>query len=315
VCTNGNITANEANNYNFSSTMTLTPVTVKSKTDLNFDWSGLTVSMLKQDMDPAKGLDNILVFIWTLDLKTFETKMNADTLTQADPLFVPPPSFKLDHSTTSAKLLDFEINSQPICKTSTCAGSLPTSDKVLAYFDPALYPQDKYFYTLMGATGDVLGYGTKMIQAFQVDDNATDTTVKLTNDSAKLDFTADLKSLTPTYIPAGKTGITIDWSKMAKNALGADFAPGQITSAFIANYSESPEELSGPKFLDLETIAKALYRTDINVGSKISFSAFQDSSGKAFPGIDSNGTWLVGLQCGLCHNPAPWYITVLKTCN
>ena len=36
-----------------------------------------------------------------------------------------------------------------------------------------------------------------------------------------------------------------------------------------------------------------------------------DSAGNPFTGITSDGTWLVGLICGNCQNPAPWYLSVL----
>jgi hypothetical protein len=34
-----------------------------------------------------------------------------------------------------------------------------------------------------------------------------------------------------------------------------------------------------------------------------------------FAGIDDTGTWLVGLICGNCRNPAPWYMTIAKPCT
>ena len=34
----------------------------------------------------------------------------------------------------------------------------------------------------------------------------------------------------------------------------------------------------------------------------------------AFPVMVVNGTWLLGLTCGNCRNPAPWYMTILKPC-
>jgi hypothetical protein len=157
-----------------------------------------------------------------------------------------------------------------------------------------------------------------MIQSFVLDPSSSNTTVTMTKDSIHLDFHADLTSLTPTGIPANQPNITFDWSKMTTNALGADFSgvsASRITRAFIGHYNESPSELSGEKFLDLELIGTALYRKNIDIGTSVNFSSFQDDQGNGFPGIDSTGTWLVGLQCGDCHNPAPWYITVLKPCS
>ena len=99
----------------------------------------------------------------------------------------------------------------------------------------------------------------------------------------------------------------LDWSQMQTNALGAQFKEGYVTSAVVGHYSQTPEELE-KKFLDLDTIATNYYRANIDAGSVLDFSTLKDSGGASFPGVDDNGTWLVGLICGNCRNPAPWYI-------
>ena len=37
-------------------------------------------------------------------------------------------------------------------------------------------------------------------------------------------------------------------------------------------------------------------------------------SGLPFAGIDNTGIWLIGLFCGDCVNPTPWFLTVLQPC-
>ena len=46
MCFGANVVANENNNYAFSSTITLPPVTVAPMSNLTFDWSGLTKDFL-----------------------------------------------------------------------------------------------------------------------------------------------------------------------------------------------------------------------------------------------------------------------------
>ena len=48
------IVASEANDYAFSSTITLPPVTVKSMSNLTFDWSGVTHDFLGHTLQPAR---------------------------------------------------------------------------------------------------------------------------------------------------------------------------------------------------------------------------------------------------------------------
>jgi hypothetical protein len=182
------------------------------------------------------------------------------------------------------------------------------------YFDPSKFDPATHTFTMMAATGKVLGQGTRMIQSFQLDSGSSNTTVTMTNDSTKLTYNANLHALTPTGIPAGKAGITLDWGKMTTNALGNPFDTTAITRAIVAHYTQSPTELES-KFLDLELIATDLFDNTSLAGTKVDFSTLANKSGNTFPGIDGNGTWIAVLQCGACRNPAPWYLTVLKPCN
>jgi hypothetical protein len=224
---------------------------------------------------------------------------------------VPPLSFATDGRTTSAHLLDFKFNGSPI-------GELVSVEQVMLFFDAREYDPSTHVFTVMAATGSILGQGTRMIQSFLLDPTSTNTLVAMTAESARLDFRADLTRLAPTTIPAGQARIGFDWGKMQINALGGDFSEynaERITSAFIGHFRESPSELSGDKFLALDEIATALYRMDVNSGTSLDFSEFETSDGRSFTGIDSTGTWLFGLECGDCRNPAPWYITVLEPCE
>ena len=101
---------------------------------------------------------------------------------------------------------------------------------------------------------------------------------------------------------------------MKTNALGTEFKEGYITSAIVGHFTQTPDQLE-TRFLDLELIADTLYRADIPSGSVLDFATLEDSSGTSFTGVDAQGTWLVGSICGVCRNPAPWYMTVLKPCS
>jgi hypothetical protein len=158
-----------------------------------------------------------------------------------------------------------------------------------------------------------------MLQTFHLDAASTVTSVALTNTSTKLQYTANLHSLHPTGVPAGTAALTLDWgpptgSPLMTNGLGGEFVPTQITRAIVGHYTQSPAELE-KRFLDLEMIATNLYRANIDSGTTLNFTTLRDDSGGAFTGVDDTGTWLVGLFCGNCRNPAPWYLTVLKPCT
>jgi len=303
MCYSANVTANEANNYSFTSTITLTPTTVKDMSNLMFDWSGLSKDFLGHMLNPATQLNTAIAMLWDLDLNHLETALNADALFTSDLIVSPPPSLGLTGQ-TSANLYDFTINGTPL-----------TPDQFNQYFDATLYkPADSSFLVAL-QSGTELGRNIKMLQAFQLDASSSNTKVTLTNDSTKLTYSANLHNLTITGVPGGTPALMLDWSQMHTNALGATFQEGYITSAVVGHFTQSPSELEA-KFLDLDTTATNYYRADVASGSVLDFTTLKDDkTGQSFPGISNDGTWLVGLICGNCRNPAPWYMTILKPCT
>jgi hypothetical protein len=314
MCNSANVVANEKNDYLFSSTFTLDPVTVKSMSNLTFDWSAMTQDFLKH---PISGADintvSVLIFGPGVPLSALAPKLNADTLTPQDVFVVPPPSVMPSGGQTSAMLYDFTLNGTPIPQS--------TFD---SYFNPDDaangLPASSYSFMVAAASGTTIGSGFRMLQTMQLDSSSSNTIVKLTNDSTKLTYNANLHSLTITGVPAGTAGLTLDWSDMvsrgAKNALGATFKDGYVTNAIVGHYTETPAELEA-KFLDLNLIAKPgeYYQAALTSSTMLDFSTLKDmSSGASFPGVDDTGTWLLGLICGNCRNPAPWYMTILKPC-
>jgi hypothetical protein len=311
TCNGTSLTATEASNFKFESTITLPVIKVKPNTALDFDWSEATTDLLGHSVDPKKDLNSIIIIEWTLNINDLQKSLNADELKSNDMTGKVPMSLTTDGNTTSANLLKFTLNGSPI----GVDGGIVSVDQVMMFFDPAKNDPATHTFTLMASKGTVLGQGTKALQAFQLDSSSNNTKVALTKDSIKLDYKADLHSLTPMGIPTGNANITLNWGKVGKTSMGQDFITSDITHAILANYSESPTELES-KFLDLELIAKKLYEADIETADpKVDFSTLKDKSGNKFSGIDGDGTWLLALQCGGCRNPAPLYLTIFKPCN
>jgi len=311
MCYSANLVANEANNYQFSSTITLPPVTVKSMTNLQFQWGDVTHDFLKHQLNAASDLNLISTMMFLIPLSEVEKKLNDDSLVQGDLYTSVPASWPAPGGTTggmtSAMLYDFQLNGTPL-----------TTDEYNHYFDPASFPASSYSYVLAAATGTELGKGYRMLQSFNLDPASSNTTVKLTDDSTKMTFSVNLHSLTITGVPAGTAGLSIDWTdmvtRMAKNAVGTTFKDAYITSAVVGHYKETPAELE-TKFLDLDRIAMEYYRADIDAPPFNFTTLKEEKTGADFPGINDQGTWLVGLICGNCRNPAPWYMTILKPCT
>ncbi|HXU63235.1 MAG TPA: hypothetical protein VN962_16140 [Polyangia bacterium] len=306
MCFGANVVAAEKNDYAFSSTITLPPVTVASMSNLTFDWSGLTHDFEGHHLDPAKDLGMAIVMAWNLPLADFQKDLNADALFTKDLILSPPLSLDftdLPAGATSAHLYDFTIN-----------GTAVTPAMINQYFDATMYSPANASFIVGVQTGTDLGRNLRMLQAFNLDTSSTTTNVVFKDDSTKLTYTANLHDLTITGVPGGTPTLKLDWSHMTTNGLGRAFTDGYVTSAVVGHYAQTPTQLES-QFLDLDSIALATYRADIESGSVLDFTTLKDANGASFPGVDNDGTWLVGLICGNCRNPAPWYMTILKPCS
>ena len=191
MCFGADVVANETNDYAFSSTITLQPVTVAPMSNLTFDWSGLTKDFLGRPLAPATDLGTAIVMIWDLALADFETALNADALYTADLVVSPPLNLPLAGA-TSGQLYDFLVN-----------GTAVTPAMFNAYFDATLYTPDSSTFIVGVQTGTDLGRNIRMLQAMNLDASSTVTNVALTNTSTKLTYTANLHDLTITGVPGG----------------------------------------------------------------------------------------------------------------
>jgi hypothetical protein len=305
-CNGATFVAKDDSDYAFASEIKLPPVTVKSMTNLTVDWSAVTQDFLGHSLNTTADLNSVSLLMWQLPLAQLETKLNADTLTQLDLITSPPPALPSPNMTlsgTSAKIYDFTVNSYAV-----------PAGMYNMFLDPVMYPASGFSYMVAVATGTTLGQGFKMLQTFNLSDSSSATTVSLKNDSTKLTCEVSLRNLKITGVPAGTPGLKLDYTQLTKNAHGADFDVPYITSAVVGHYKETPEELE-KKFLDLDLIASDYYSADITDPGMLDFTTLKDKSNASFPGVSSDGTWLVGLICGNCRNPAPWYMTILEPCT
>jgi hypothetical protein len=302
TCTNGTIVANETNDYAFTSAITLPTVKVKSMSDLTFNWGGVNTDFLGHAVNPVTDLNTIFLLVVDLPIATFQKQLNDNTFSQASIVITPPPSFAPTGMTMGTLYNNFTAGGETIDMTN--AGP---------YLNATTYTPANSTYTIAAQTGTNLGSGIRMLQAFQLDDSATSTTVTLTNSSTMLQYSANLHSLHPTGVPMGTAALSMDWGQLTTNALGADITNTvtNITSAIVGHYTQTPAELEG-QFLNLRTVAQDLYTATIESGTSLDFRTLMDSAGHPFPGVDSTGTWLVALICDNCRNPAPWYLTILE---
>ena len=330
-CASGNIQVQAANNYTFSSNIKLTATKVKAnEPNLTFDWSGLTTDFLGRPTNPKTDIDSVLLVELSATLEQFEQHLNDDDNTLVH-IAQGPLQLLTNKTLTSSSLEDFGVVGQP---QNTYKTSLDVKTGVDQYLDPAQTDQSSHIFALMPSQGTKAGSGTKMIQLFTVDTASTTTTINVasnmrlapgmdghtggtTGPSMSVTYDTSLHGLTPIKVAAGDTTFIVDWSTLTKNALGRDWAPRSVSRMTIGHYTQTLTELEND-FFDLETLATASYTQYLEVDQPTSVSGLKEKTTQApFPGIDNTGTWILAVFCdsSYCGNPAPWFLTVLQTCN
>lgn len=299
--------ADPANNYTFDSTVTLTVQKVAPNTPLNFNWSGLTVDIQQQPINPAgEEVQTVLLALLGLTKEDFEAHLNANaqlnTYSKAAMAFYP-------QGQTAANMYEFSApgNVTPLAP-----------EEINPYLDPVAFPPESNVYAVLIQDEYDPAYGVRMVQAFQLDPNSLVTDVVIDNNSASLTYQTDLAAVVPVQVPVANANITVDWSGMNdvhNNALGDKWAKGSIEEVMIGHYNLTPAELT-QQFLGLENIADQMYRAPVPLGSKLNLSMLvEETTGAPFTGIDGTGTWVLALNCTKCTNPAPWYLTILAPCQ
>lgn len=295
------VVANEANNYQFSSSIELAVQKVAPRTLLDFDWGGVTKNFQGHAVDPTTDIQSMVLIVWNLSPEEVAQKINDDAPDiqahiQASVQFV-------TGGATSASLGEF-----------SAFGSEVTEETYLEYLDPDVNDPATHCYTLMAQSGTNLGQDVEMIQAFQVDTTETSTEVVMSDASTHLEWSTDLEALTPTVVPAGSPDVVVDWSSMKTHGYGGDFVPNQITEILIGRLGLSVQEIEAD-FLNLEFIADDIWRSDVTAGTSFNLGDLaHEEDGSAFPGVTAGETWVMGLLCSTCTNPTPWYITTVETC-
>ena len=294
------IVASIANNYSLSSGLVFPPVSVRPDSELRFRWSGVTEDLLGHELDPRLDVDAVHLMLWKASPDNFQAMVHDDALRQRDLAVI--MNVYTGQMLTETSLFEFTSLGMPV----------PPED-ILPFFNADSYPPAQHVYTLMIATGQELGKGTRMIQSFTLDPASTNTLVEMTNDSTLVQYTADFAARERTLVAPGTNDITIDWTNLTVNARRQAFSPYDITEVVVARYDETVSELEN-QFLDLELIAEEMWRGYVESGTTASFSTLTDVDGRPFPGVSSDGTWIVALRCGRCLSPAPQYLHVFAPC-
>jgi hypothetical protein len=142
--------------------------------------------------------------------------------------------------------------------------------------------------------------------------------VEITGISTDLDYSVDLKTLTPVGLPGGNVeDLSLNWENITVNARGGPFTPSSISEIVVAKFTDMSVCDLETEFLDLEVLADERYTAElgtVNTGVDLS-NLTRVNDGAPFNGIDDAGLWIAALLCRECSNSAPWFMTILQPCD
>jgi hypothetical protein len=299
-CTGEPLVASGSNNYAFDSALTVPLISVKPGANLTLDWSDLSSDIAGNRI--GSELDTVSLVAWTLPHEELEARIARDAQNSDSFLFV---RGVIAPGQTSVELLEL-----------TTVADEPFTEEGLVYFDDATYPPANHTYTVIVSTGRLEEGGRpRMVQAFRLDPASGNTTVSLTDESSRLEYSVNLRDLEPLSLPVGSSGGTFEWGDLELDAFGGELSPHEITEVRLARFDQDPQTLEA-RFLQSESSYRELYSAEIASGTAVPLPSLSSETGEPFPGIaaDAGATWLLALVAGGRRTLAPVYMTILEPC-
>lgn len=289
-----NVVLRDENNYLSTSALDI-PVVETAVSDIDVCWSDLDSDLQCHDVAPEADVDTVaLLRFLNLTEEQVEGRLASGQLASSEvDRYV---DYKTDHQSTCTKLSAMSFFGTPV-------------DVGEEYFE-----SEDHRYMLLFNKGTTPGVGARTMTFVKPTATSTNTRVEAPSGCGLLDFSADLSSLTPVSIPASGPWV-VDWRNVERDSQGNPIAYEMIDGALIGFYEGKTVADVEAEIFDIELIATALWELRLTGGRSADLANAQKrGSGEPFAGFDTgqSGTWLLGLMCSACQNPAPLILTVLS---
>lgn len=188
------------------------------------------------------------------------------------------------------------------------------ADEDATEIDDYYFETDQYSYVLVFSSEGAVGTGTISMTFLEPTSGGGDS-VTAPEGCGQLEYTVDLESLTQLEVPM-EGPWPVNWGGLKRTGDGGDVPFSSIDRVLVAFYEGLTVKDLEDNIFDLEQLDQATFWEIEHDGRKrdTDLALAKDSSGEAFPGFDNGkeGTWLMGLMCDTCTNPAPIMLTILK---
>ncbi len=286
----------DANNYAYTAELTLDTIPVQEGADATIDWSGLTVDMRGRSIT-ATDVDQVFLVAFNISKEDVLTKITANSLLQSD--IRDYRQFLNEEGSSSADFSEFSILGNDF---------VPAEDFLE-------HPGETWTWvvTLMD---DSSGRVDVLASVFiEPDGSSSNTAVAFANDTTDLQFSVDLHTAPPLYAIAGEADTSFDWSGATTEAGGQPLDASRTNRLLIGHIGGATLTDVEANVLTVLDTADELYYLDVIGDTEALLSeATERVSGANFSGFDTDGVWLVGIECTLqtCLSPAPLILTVVE---
>ena len=268
----------DAQNYSYTSTLDLEIVELAPTSDVVIDWSDLTQDLNGLPIEDGQIDELKLVVFENLSYDELIQGLEQDSLVQSEATVFAT----CETTSTRCSLSEFALFDRPLD------------------VDEHFIPERGLWLVALGTNGTQGMLAGVILQAV---DGETATEARVTDESGVLDADIDLSSLTPLQAQAFPE---IGWADVEHDVLGRELRIQTIDRAVIGRYELPLEELEG-RIAEIRTLSTDVWETPIQNTTSLELADLE-----GFQGLDSDGTWLMALECSQCTHPAPPVLTVLE---
>lgn len=283
----------DANNYDYDATLVVDTIAVQAGADVEVCWDQLTQDLRGRPVVPTE-IDLMRLIAFSVTKEEVLASINDNSLSQSD--IRDFRELDQDGTISCANLSAFAIFGNEFAPETDFVVREGTWTWAITLWDEADGRLDILASIFLEPTPE-----------------SDVTTVDITDSTGSLDFLVDLHSADPLFAVADTPDTTFDWSGATTEASGQDFDPALGDRLLIGHVAGATVDSVEADFMTILESADALYRMDVAGLTSADLSqAVERDSGAAFPGFDSDGVWLLGVECTTCTSPTPVLLSVVE---
>jgi hypothetical protein len=290
----GGILLKDSQNYRATAALSIPSVETVSGMDIDICWDDLVSDLQCHDVMPLVDINTVGI-VRLLNVQEDEAEellANGQlAMSQVDGYL----QFNTDHQSTCGKLSSMSL--------------VGTRINIGEHYSESSGHTYLLVFTESADPGGA-AYAMTFVKPTSTSDN---TMVNAVNGCGLLDFTADLTTPDKVPVPLERPWI-MNWRDVTKDGQGYEIDVGGIDRALVGFYEGMTVAEVEEQILDLEIIATDIWEIRIEQGrtAQLEFAQNRDDE-SLFPGFDTSreGTWVFGLTCSTCQNPAPVVLSIL----